>query len=253
MASKVRKHHRTVLVTLIVICMGIILVSGAGYLSTLRKNLQNNAIQNVRTVTVQQRQAFDNFLSGDQERLHSFAEYFSQDDHSDTAAIQRQLTLFNEIDAIYSVICLDEGWFCSNASTNIREVDEENLKFYRSLTGSGVRNTFIGLFSRAPKFGFYETFTFKNGHRGLIQKSYDRTKISETFSLSFYDDKGLSFVVNQDGDILLRSTAKIGDRLYENIFDIVTDIYGHQTDIDHFKEALQTRETGSTIARCWSL
>lgn len=247
MIKKIQKHQRAFLVTLIIICMGIILAGGLRYVERLRNNLQNNAIKNVLAVTQQQQQAFDNFISGDKERIHSFAEYFAHTSKNTPEDIQRQLTLFNEVDAIYSVVCLDEGWFCSNASENIREVDEENLEFYRSLTGSGVRDTYIGLFSGDPKFGFYEAFTFKDGHKGLIQKSYDRTKVSETFSLSFYNDRGLSYVVNRKGDILLRSIDMIEDKFYENIFDIVTGIYGQETDINSFKDALNARETGSMI------
>jgi len=227
--------------------MGTILIGGVLYISKLRKNLQSQAIQNVMTVTVQQQQAFDTFMVGDQERLHSYAEFFSENSHNDTAEIQRQLTMFNDVEAVYSVICLDEGWFCSNMSDEIRQVDEEKLEYYRSLTGSGVRDSFIGLVSGIPKFGYYETFTFNNGHKGLIQKSYDRTKVTEEFSLSFYNNQGLAYVVNKDGDILLRSLGKIRNQLYDNIFDIVTEIYGQEADIDNFMKALKAKETGHMI------
>ena len=231
MLKKIKNNQRTLLVILAIICMGTILVGGIRYITTLQKNLQSQAIQNVMTVTIQQQQAFDNFIAGDQERLHSYAEFFSINDHSNPEEIQRQLTMFNDVDAIYSVICLDEGWFCSNASSNIRQVDDESLEYYRSLTGRGVRDSYIGLFSGSPKFGYYETFTFSNGHKGLIQKSYDRTKVSEAFSLSFYNNQGLAYVVSQEGDILLRSIGQISDRIHDNIFDIVTEIYGQQADI----------------------
>ena len=249
MVKKIKKNQRLLLVILVVICMGIILTGGIRYIRTMRNNLQDHAIQNVMTVTLQQQQAFDNFISADQERLHSYAQYFSANSDSGNAAeeIQKQLTMFQEVNAVYSVICLEEGWFCSSSSGNIRQVDEENLSYYRTLTGSGVRDTFTGIFSGAPRFGYYETFTFGNGDTGLIQKSYDRSEVSEAFSLSFYNDQGLAYVVNQDGDILLRSIGMISDRLYENIFDIVTDIYGQQADIDNFKEALGARETGNMI------
>ncbi len=247
MIAKIKKHQRLILVGLIVLCMGVILVGGVHYVGSLRDNLQENAIQNVAVVTAQQRQALDNFVSGDRERLHSFAEYFAESDHADPGEIQRQLTLFNDVDAVYSVMCLDDGWFCSNASTDIRDVDEGSLETYRALSGSGVRESYIGLFSGNPKFGYYETFSFQNGHKGLIQKSYDRTKVSETFSLSFYDGQGLAYVINQQGDILLRSVEKIGDSLHDNIFDLVSDIYGDEAGADALTRASAARETGHTI------
>ncbi len=247
MVEKIKQHQRMLLITLIIICMGIIVAGGLRYVENLRRNLRDHAIQNVMTVTVQQQQAFDNFISGDQERLHSYAEFFAKSEYDSPEDIQTHLTMFNEVDVICSVICLDEGWFCSNASEEIRQVDEENLEYYRGLSGRGVRDTYIGLFSREPKFGYYETFTFSNGHRGLIQKSYSRSRVSNTFSLSFYNDQGLTYVVDTEGDILLRSIGMIGDRIHDNIFGIVNDIYGQQADIDSFKKALSAQETGSKI------
>ena len=246
MFERIKRHQRSLLVSLIVICMGVILAGGIQYVEALRRNLRDQAIQNVMTVTMQHEQAFDNFISGDQERLHSFAEYFARCDYSDAKEFQRQLTLLNEVDAAYSLLCLDDGWFCSNSSDAIRQLEKEDLEPYQSLDGAGIRDTYFG-FSGSPLFGYYESFTFGNGHKGLIQKSYDRRKVSETFSLSFYNDQGLAFVVNQRGDILLRSIGMVGNRIHGNIADIVTGIYGQQTDIDSFMEALAARETGSTI------
>ncbi len=245
MMGKLKKHQRFLMTSVIVICMMTILAGGIHYVASLRTNLEAQAIENVMAVTSQQQQAFDNFIALDQERLHSFAEFFAGGGDNTPAEIQRQLTMFNDVDAIYSVICLDEGWFCSNASENIRTVDEENLYFYKSLSGSGVRNSYTGLFSGNPKFGYYETFTFSNGHKGLIQKSYERSKVSETFSLSFYNDQGHAYIVNQHGDILLRSGGTIGGQLYENIFDILTGTHGKQEDIDKLMQELQGQTKGS--------
>ena len=244
--TKKNQRKRIWLVILIVICMGIILIGGLGYVNRLRNNLRENAIQNVMTVTVQQQQAIDNFITGDRERLHSFADFYSVTNDIDAEEVWRQLGLFSEVDATYSVMCLDEGWFCSNIFDDIRQVGEENLRFYRSLEGSGVRSAYDGLFSGVPKFGYYEAFVFKNGHRGLIQKSYDRTKVSEEFSLSFYNDQGLAYVINTQGEILLRSTEASEDS--ENIFDTLSGSYEREN-VDAFIAALGAQETGSVVFR----
>ncbi|MDE7243347.1 MAG: response regulator [Oscillospiraceae bacterium] len=195
------------------------------------------------TVTKQQQQAFDMFISGDLERLHSFADYFAGSDNN-PREIQRLLMLFNEVDAIYSVVCVNEGWFCSNASSEIRWLDKENTEPYRALKGSGVRDSFAGVVSGTPRFGYYECFTFSNGHKGIIQKSYDRTKVTKTVSLSFYNDKGLSHIVNRDGDILMRP-ASITENLYVNIFDAIAGYGGQQEKISRFMEALVSSGEGT--------
>ena len=244
----VGKRARRWLTLLMVLCLVIVLVGGVWYVKGLRKNLMETAIQNVMTVTKQQQQAFDVFVSTDRERLHSYAQFFSQGYHNNAQDVRQQLTMFLQVhNAVYSVVCLDDGWFCSSASDNIRQLSQEQLDFYSSLEGSGIRDSYIGLFSGEPKFGYYETFTFASGHRGLIQKSYERSTVSETFSLSFYNDQGFAYVVDQQGDILLRASGKVGDSSYTNIFDAIVDIHGQQDKIEHFQQALYNRESGSML------
>ena len=223
-----RKNQRDWFVALIIICLGVVVAGGFIYVSSLREDLTDQAILNVQTVTVQQQQAFDNFIAGDRERLHSFAVFFSHTFSDQADAIQRQLSVFCEVDAFYTVINLDTGRFYSSKSDECFQMKERELEIYRSLTGSGVRDPYTGLYTENTMFGYYECFQFADGARGLIQKSYDRSKVSETFSLSFYNNRGLTYVVNQRGDILLRSIGKIGDQWYDNIFAVLTSTYGDQ-------------------------
>ena len=242
----IKKYRQLWLVLPIVICMGIILYGGISYMSNLRTNLTGQAIDNVLTVTRQQQQAFDNFIAGDRERLHSIADFFAHNDYTGAEEIRQLLTIFNEADTVYSVVCLDEGWFSGNTSDHVYPLTQEQVDVYSALEGSGVRDTFVGIFSGVPRFSFYERFTFSDGKKGLLQKSYDRSKVSETFSLSFYNNRGLAYVVNQRGDILLRSGI-FGDHIYENIFEILTGAHSQQEDIDRFGEALAAGEPGSMI------
>ncbi len=247
MFKRVQKNQRAYLSLLIVICMGAILWGGFHYISSLRSKLMDQAVHNVLTVTVQQQQAFDTFLSGDRERLHSFAQYLAKSDSDDTQSILHWLNTFGDIDAIYTVIDLETGQFYNNKTHKIYQMDNENLEFYRDFSGSGVRNPYKGLYSDDIMFGYYECFTFADGNAALIQKDYDCSKVSQAFSLSFYNDQGLAYVVNDRGDILLRSVGMLGDHLYSNIFEILADHndIDKQEKTDDFIKALEQEETGS--------
>ena len=67
---KIRKSKRQWYTAALFLCMCIMLAGGIWYISNLRVNLEEQAIENVLTVTKQQQQAFDNFISLDRERLH---------------------------------------------------------------------------------------------------------------------------------------------------------------------------------------
>ncbi len=249
MVKKTQRNRRTFLSLLIILCMGLILGGGIYYISSLRSKLMEQAIHNVLTVTKQQQQALDEFLSGDRERLHSFSQYLAKSDAGDTQYIKQWINTFDNVDALYSVIDLETGRVYSNKTNKIRQLGNEELTRYRGLSGSGVRNPYKEQDSDDLMFGYYERFTFANGTSALIQKSYDCTKVSEAFSLSFYNDQGLAYVVNHKGDILLRSVGMLGDHLYENIFDILTihNDNDKQEKIDDFIKAMDHKEAGSII------
>ena len=245
MVEKIKKNQRLLLVILIVACMGIIIVGAVRYLLKLQDNLADSAIQDVMNVTLQQKQSFDDFISMDRENLHSCAEYFSK--HGHDGDIQDLLAAFAGEDANFAVVCLEENWIYSSNHGKVTHSGPEEMDEYNSLSGSGIRDNYVGLTSGIPKFAFYETFTFQNGHPGLVQKSYDRSNVMETFSLSLYNGQGYGYILDQNGDILQRSVPATGDRVYDNVFDALIDIHSPQEDIDAFRGAMDAQKTGSII------
>ncbi len=247
MVKKIKKHQRLFLIGLIVICMGIMVLSMAYYLEKIGDRLKDDSMQDVMEITVQQRQAFENFISGDRERLHSYAEYFAGSEGITKEAVQERLKMFKDVDSVYSVICLEEGWACSNVYQDMIQLDEDQLDFFRSLSSSGIWDNYIGIFTGVPMFGYYETFTFQNGHRGLVQKTYERSKVLKTFTLSVYDGQGYGYILNPKGDILLRSVLMSSKRTYDNVFVALSDTHSPQDDIEAFRMSLEAQETGSIV------
>ena len=174
--------------------MTVMIFASFHYLARLQAKLEDDELQNVMIITLQQRQALDKFLSNDLERLHSYAEHFSRNFISGAEEIENQLDLFSEVSAEYGVVCFEERMAVSSrySSGGSRTVPMSKalLEEYSSSTGSGVRDNYLGAISGEPRFGFYETFTYVNGHHGLIQKSYERSEIAEAFDLSFFNGQG---------------------------------------------------------------
>ncbi len=234
-------------IVLVGICSILILGVWRRYVVSLRSGLMAQTISHVLTVTQQQQQAFDSFISGDRERLHSFAIYFSFLDSKDEEGIQERLNAFREVDANYTVINLETGAFYNNRTDKTYQMDSEKLAVYRTLSGASVRNPYESLYSEDMVFGYYECFTFADGAVGMFQKSYDCSKVSDEFSLSFYNGQGLGYVVTREGLILMRSVDKNGEYSFDNIFDMVTRGNNAQEDVDNFVEALEHQETGTAI------
>ncbi|MDE7262310.1 MAG: response regulator [Oscillospiraceae bacterium] len=245
MDKGIKQQQRLYLIFLVVFCVGIILIGGLRYVRGLRDSLAESAVQDVMNVTKQQQQAFDSFCSSDQERLHRYAEFFAQTSLKSPENVRTLLAMITGGDAACMVMCFDDGWACSSTYDGVLRVSEEQLEIYGSLPDSGVRDSFVGMISGLTKFSYYEAFTFSDGKRGLIEKAYNRSALLETFALSLYDGQGFGYILDQNGDILLRSTAMTSDRVYDNVFDALIDTHSPQKDIDAFAAAMEAKETGS--------
>lgn len=244
-AKKTEHIQRTLLVCVIVACLVSLVIGAFFYIRSVNRSVEEQLIQNVMSVTIQQQEALDRFIISDRERIHSYAEYLSEQPASGAEAAQAVLPLFAVVDAEYTVMCVGHGWAYSSRYEYEHRLTEDQLEEYGGLTGSGVRNSYTAIFSGDEKFGYYETFTFSDtGHQGVVQKGYDRTEIQETFSLSFYDGQGSAFVVDTDGDILMRSITTAGD-WNDNIFDGLISEGGDPEKIEQLRQALHNDETGS--------
>lgn len=217
-------------------------------MNSLRSDLRDQTIANVLTITQQQQRSLDTFILNDRERLHSFAQYFSNSRSDNIEEIKDKLEAFKEVDAIYTVVNLDNGTYYSNLNRKTSRMKDENLQEYLSFGDSDARDPYQSLYADELRFGYYEKFVFADGVQGVFQKGYDCSEVSTEFSLSFYEGQGLGFVVTRQGDILLRSVDMSGQYSFNNIFDLVEGAGEDNEDIvSMFSSAVDAGETGTLV------
>ncbi|MCM1135446.1 MAG: response regulator [Clostridium sp.] len=224
-----------------------VLMAASFYVNYIRESLMSQTISNVQTVTQQQQQAFDSFIARDRERLHSYAVDFSEHSSADIENIHDKLGVFSDIDAVYSVVNLDKGEYYNSKSQEAFPMSEEELELYRSLSGSSVREPFVSLYTDTKMFGYYECFTFTDGVKGLIQKGYESDRVSNEFTLSFYNDRGFAYVINRQGDVLLRPHVDGQDNIEDNIFVMFGESKDGREQLAALEKALDGRETGAEV------
>lgn len=247
-ASKKENGSKIYRYIVAIVCFACILVGGFRYVNAVQNNLMKLAVSNVLTVTQQQQQAFDNFITKDRERLHSYVMDFTAYNFEDAESIRSKLSLFSEVEALYTLINLETGDYYNNKTTEMLRMTEEELALYSELSGSGVRSLYTGLYAEGERFGYYESFTFSDGSRGLFQKGYDAAEITEEFSLSFYNEQGTAYVIGKQGDILMRPHASHTVYGGSNLFDMIGLEDKNQGEWEDFQAALDKRESGVLFA-----
>ncbi len=239
-------HKKWVYFFSIAAVAGVLLGSGC-YVNYIHKSLMLQTMSNVQTVTQQQQQAFDSFIARDRERIHSYAADFSKHASTDVDNIQNKLDVFMDVDAVYSVVNLESGDYYNSKSQDVFHMNEADLERFRSFSGDGVQEPYISLYTDTKMFGYYECFTFEDGVKGLFQKGYESDRVSKEFTLSFYNDQGFAYLINRQGDVLLRPFTNGKDYIRDNVFDMFGDSENGKKQIANLKDALERHETGTVV------
>lgn len=227
------------------LAVAVILAGGVSYLTNIRRSLWNESITNILEVTAQGGHALDTSIEKDTQQLHAIALALADQDAQDSAAIQQILTLANRLSNDYLCADLDAGIGYLPVSSGSQALEPEQAESFRALTGQGMREPYLDDYTGVWNVAFYEHFTFADGTAGYVQKTQARADLAEEFSLSFYYDTGFSYVINETGDILIRSQHRNSNRTIQNLFDII-DLQGNDTAVvQSFRTALAQGKRGA--------
>lgn len=100
-----------------------------------------------------------------------------------------------------------------------------------------------------PKTGIntFATYVKTDDDLKVIVKETQLNFIVENFSLSFYNDLGFSYIVKDDGEILIRSKHRNSNRTFKNLYDLI-DLSGNDSKtVDSFKNSLSKRDRGVAL------
>jgi len=231
-------------VLLAVLSMILIVISGNYYINDVQEALLKKSVTDVMEVTIQGAHSFEVYMNKDMEMLHSLARNISRSGSGDKEAILRQIQIFDDTGTHYAVFNLDDGMFYSSQVEEGSTIPAQRLAYYSSLSGSGVEEPYLAVDTGLRNLGCYECFTFADGKRGLVRKAQLLSDVAEEFSFSFYNDTGFSYIVDQEGNILIRSSHKNSNHTFLNVFDVV-DLEGNsQSAVDEFRSSLKKGKRG---------
>ena len=238
------KKKRKILSLLIVALVGAAVIAvGAFYVISVRESLWMRAVTQTLEVTAQGRHTLDTYLEKDSETVHILADRLLNMDSTDSGEIAKALQMREEHISYVCVDFTDRNVYSSLAGDPVKATDEE-LQPLTRLKGKGIREPYIDSYSGLRKIAVYETFVFKNGNRGLVQKVQDLEYVSERFALSFYDDSGFSYVVDRAGKVLMRTLHRNSNRTFVNLFDIIDSAGNDKKVTESFRDSLQGGKQG---------
>lgn len=239
-----KKWRKNGIAILIILSAALIAAGSVYYIKNVQNSLWNKAVSDILEVTAQGGRALDTYIAKDMETLHLLAADLAQETADSEDALRRKVSLFSESGAAYSCINLETGAVYHRLLKGAYTLEPAWLDRLRALEGRGQREPFLDGYSGTWTVGCYERFSFADGTAGFVQKTQPLAEISEQFSLSFYEDTGFSYVVNQAGDILIRSMHRNSNRTFQNLFDII-DLQGNSArTVESFRQAMAGGKRG---------
>ena len=100
-----------------------------------------------------------------------------------------------------------------------------------SLTGENVFNMFV-------------QGRLADGNLAYLVKEYRTREIANQFTLSFYDQTGFSYLVDQRGNIMVRSEHRNSNKTVYNLFDMVAGPENDPQVLAQFEQSVQQLKTG---------
>lgn len=241
----IQKNRRRRVTVLILAAVAVIIGGGAYYITGVQDALWNKAVTDILEVTDQGRHALDIYIEKDAEALHLTATALGNEASNDEKALRDILYRFRNNGMSELCVNLDSGTVYTDFLPKGYPLEDAQLGIFRALQGRGVREPFLDGRTGVWNIGIYERFHFTDGAEGYVQKSQPLAAIAERFSLSFYENTGFSYVVDRDGDILIRSQHRNSNRTFQNLFDII-DLQGNGEEVvESFRRALQDGKKGA--------
>ncbi|MBS5062655.1 MAG: response regulator [Hungatella hathewayi] len=179
-------------------------------------------------------------LQEELERLENVAERLGKIVPGDEEALDLFLQNYSQTDSGVSYFT-DEGMtFPAGVPVDenvMKQLEERGLEH-------GIVDPHISSVTGVNVFHLFVRVTMQDGTAGYLLKEYEVGKIVDSFSLSFYQDSGFSYVVDGDGNVLIRPTHPKSNKTTQNLFDMLQVPENQPDALEQFAGALKENKTG---------
>lgn len=112
---------------------------------------------------------------------------------------------------------------------------------------NGIIDPHISSVTGVNVFNIFVKTTMSDGTETYLVKEYEIENIVESFSVSFYNDAGFSYIINAQGDVLIRSPHPNSNKTVKNLFDMLPTGKNDENNIEQFEQSLNNNNTGWAI------
>ncbi|MCC0628582.1 MULTISPECIES: EAL domain-containing protein [unclassified Clostridioides] len=230
--------NKPIIIICSILAIGIVGMTMLTYVNFVRGSLWEKSVYDILESTTAEQKSFKLYVEKDVENLTSILKGVSFEDEEVKISILQKL----ELEGInYVYVNLKEKTFINNSDKEqLPDEEVEKLKAFQS--DKGIIKPYFNRNTGVKMVAVY----VKSGDE-LIIKETRADYIAEQFSLSFYNDLGFSYIVDDTGNVLIRANHKNANRTMQNLFDII-DLEGNdKKTVKSFEDALLNHQKGYAL------
>lgn len=218
------------------------------FMDSVQTSLWDNSVKNIMESTARGASALQRSYTKNLEMLRLLADELGQGNSSDKEKVLSRLKiLFASSTEGFSALVFADGTGYMGNGLPVTLAPEE-VYFLRALNKqSGLilphRNRGTG----RRVFTIYVAFTFSDGQKAYLFKSYNVESLYLEYALTFYNNTGFSYVVTQDGDIVMRSPHPASNKTSASLFDIISWNGNDPEVVRSFRSSLGNGKTGMAV------
>ena len=239
MKQKNRITKSKIILTAVVIGAALSLLTGL-FVGGVSEQLWQQSISTIMEATQQGCNTLRVQLREEYEALWLVVEYLESAESGEMEPLDALLEDYGRIDSGVSFYMEDGSVIPSGALIDGHAVEmlEESREEY------GILDPHISSVTGVNVFQLFIRVTMKDGTTGYLLKEYEVGNIVDSFSLSFYQGSGFSYVMDGDGNVLIRPPHPGSNKTVQNLFDMLDSPKNEPESLQRFARALEDNQTG---------
>lgn len=242
MKRRTKITKKNIFLTAAVIGAAISLIMGI-YVNAVSVQLWQQSISGIMESTQQGLNTLRIQLEEEYQTLGIIEGYVEEFSSEERASLEEFMRDYSQIDRGVSLLLSDGSVLPGDAGadeTAAGYLNEGELKY-------GIIDPHISSVTGVNVFQLFNRVLLKDGTTAYLIKEYEVGEIVDSFSLSFYQESGFSYVVDSGGNVLIRPPHPNSNKTVQNLFDMLKVPQNHTDSLDQFAGALTEHRTGWAV------
>lgn len=210
------------------------------FISHVSAQLWQNSVNTITESTQQGANALRLQLRGDYEILRRIGVRIGVVSTDQAGQTEDTLRLYGAVEPSMSV------YLASGAElSGMAEHDQRVAEALSAAPGEeGLLAPHISSVTGRNVFNSYIKASFADGTDCYVVKEYGVDETADQFTLSFYNNTGFSYLVDREGEVLIRSSHVNSNKTLQNLFDMLPLAENDPAVVEQFRQSLRNSRTG---------